>query len=124
MLVSRVPVVDPRSGEPGQHPDGSVQLINQRTVTPAGQQSPLGDYPINAILSPDGMRLVVSNSGAGIQSLQVVDTNTGQVIQSIPYLLPDSVFFGLAYSSDGSHVYASGGGNNVIHTYSVAVTAN
>src|SRR5215831_8654211 len=119
VFVSRVRVVDPRSGEPGQHTDGSIQLINQRTVTPAGQQSPAGDYPINAILSPDGRHLLVSNSGAGIQSLQVVDTHTGQVIQSIPYLVPDSVFFGLAYSPDGSHVYASGGGNNVIHTYSV-----
>jgi hypothetical protein len=49
LFASRVRLVDPSSGEPGQHPDGSVQLINQRTVTPAGQQSPLGDYPINAM---------------------------------------------------------------------------
>jgi YVTN family beta-propeller protein len=120
VFAPRVPLVAEDSGLPGRHADGSVQLINQRTITPAGQQSDLGDLPLNALLSPDGKRLLVANGGAGIQSLQVVDTNNGKVLQEIPYTVPDSVFVGLTYSPDGQHVYASGGGSNVIHTFAVA----
>src|SRR5437763_8851534 len=107
------------SAEPGRGPFGTALLINGRTITPAGRQSALGDLPLNAVLSPDGTHLLVSNSGAGIQSLQVVDAATGGVVQTLPYTAPASVFVGLAYSPDGTRAYASGGGSNVIHTYDV-----
>ena len=110
------------SAEPGRGPFGTALLINGRTITPAGRQSALGDLPLNAALSPDGTHLLVSNSGAGIQSLQVVDAATGGVVQTLPYTAPASVFVGLAYSPDGRRAYASGGGSNVIHTYDVAPT--
>jgi YVTN family beta-propeller protein len=71
------------------------------------------------VLSPDGRYLLVSNGGAGVQSIQVVRTLNNQVIQTIPYYVPDSVFVGLAYSPDGKHAYASGGGADVVHTYDV-----
>jgi DNA-binding beta-propeller fold protein YncE len=119
VFLPRVPLVPGDSGLPRRHADGSVQLVNQRTITPAGQQSDLGDLPLNAIVSPDGKHLLVTNSGAGIQSLQVVDTSNGRVVQDVPYTVPDSVFIGLTYSPDGKRVYASGGGSNVIHTFSV-----
>jgi YVTN family beta-propeller protein len=108
--------------EPGRGKDDSVRLINQRLITPAGRQSLLGDLPLNAILTPDGHHLLVANSGAGPQSLQVVDTASGAIVQEIKYFSatgPDSVFVGLAYSPDGKRVFASGGGSNVIHTFSV-----
>jgi YVTN family beta-propeller protein len=38
---------------------------------------------VNAVLSPDGAHLLVVNSGAGIQSLQVVASRTGQVVQTL-----------------------------------------
>ncbi|EFH83830.1 bifunctional YncE family protein/alkaline phosphatase family protein [Ktedonobacter racemifer] len=106
------------NGEPGTH-DGKTQLINNWTITPAGKQLPLGDLPLNSVLSPDGRYLLVVNSGAGIQSLQVISTKDNKVIQSVPYYAPHSVFVGLAYSPDGKHVYASGGGEDVVHTFSV-----
>jgi YVTN family beta-propeller protein len=110
------------SAEPGRGPFDTALLINGRTITPAGTQSSLGDLPLNAVLSPDGTHLLVSNSGAGMQSLQVVDAATGGVVQTLPYTAPASVFVGLAYSPDGRRAYASGGGSNVIHTYDVAPT--
>ena len=113
---------NPTSAEPGRGPFGTALLINGRTITPAGTQSSLGDLPLNAVLSPDGTHLLVSNSGAGMQSLQVVDAATGGVVQTLPYIAPASVFVGLAYSRDGTRAYASGGGSNVIHTYAVAPT--
>jgi hypothetical protein len=123
VLTPAIAVFGPRASQVlvaskllGRHADGSVQLINQRTITPAGAQSDLGDLPLNAILSPDGRHLLVSNSGAGIQSLQVVDTCNGKVVQDIPYTILASIFIGLTYSPDGRRVYASGGGSNLIHT--------
>ncbi len=106
--------------EPGRRPNNRALLVNNRTVTPVGKQSSLGDLPLNAVLSPDGSHLLVANSGAGEQSLQVVSTATGGAVQTIRYDAPNSVFYGLAYSPGGTRAYASGGGSNVIHTYDVA----
>ena len=92
------------TAEPGPRQGGAL-LINQRSITPAGTQSALGDLPVNAALSPDGAHLLVVNSGAGIQSVQVVETKTGKVAQTIPYPVPNSAFVGAAYSPDGSKAY-------------------
>ncbi|MBA2391884.1 MAG: bifunctional YncE family protein/alkaline phosphatase family protein [Ktedonobacteraceae bacterium] len=97
----------------------TTRLINNWTITPAGLETRLGDLPMNSILSPDGHYLLVSNDGAGIQSLQVVATASRRVVQTIPYTAPSSVFIGLAYSPDGKYAYASGGGSDVVHTYRV-----
>ncbi|GHO89285.1 bifunctional YncE family protein/alkaline phosphatase family protein [Dictyobacter formicarum] len=102
--------------------NGATRLIDTWTITPAGSQMTLGDLPLNAVLAPDGRHLLISNGGAGIQSLQVVSTTDHKLIQTIPYISPHSVFVGLAYSPDGKTVYASGGGENIVHTY--AVSAN
>jgi YVTN family beta-propeller protein len=110
---------DSKLGDPGARANNGALLINNRTVTPAGSQSALGDLPLNAVLAPDGDHLLVTNGGAGIQSLQVVATSSGKVIQTIQYFVPDSVFVGLAYSPDGKQAYASGGGFDVVHTYAV-----
>lgn len=61
--------------------------LSPRPLLPC-QQSDLGDLPLKAILSPDGKHLLVSNSGAGIQSLQVVDTINGKVLQETKYIVP------------------------------------
>jgi YVTN family beta-propeller protein len=89
-------------------------------VTPAGSQTTLGALPTTAALSPDGKMLVVLNAGDGTESLQVVDTGDGKVEQTIPYKGSEAVYAGVVFSPDGSHVYASGGGNEKIRTYSVA----
>src|SRR5256885_9569751 len=106
-------------GEPGPQAPGRTLLINDRTITPAGRQNTLGDLPVKAVLSPDGAHMLVVNSGAGIQSLQVVATENSQVVQTIQYFVPDSVFVGAAYSPDGSAAYVAGGGFDVVHTFSV-----
>lgn len=104
---------------PGTH-GNTTRLINNWTITPAGVETRLGDLPMNSVLSPNGRNLLISNDGAGIQSLQVISTATSQVLQTIPYTVPSSVFIGLAYSPDGTHAYASGGGSEVVHTYDVS----
>ncbi len=90
------------------------------TLTPAGHQTQLGDFPMNGVVSPDGRYLIVSNDGLLIQSLQVVDLSTSRVVQTIRYLPPAALYLGLAFSPDGSTLYASAGGNNKIRTFHFA----
>ncbi len=110
-----------QDGEPGTV-NGETRLINNWTLTPAGKQTSLGDLPLNSILSPNGRYLLVSNGGAGIQSLQVVSAAESKVIQTLPYYAPHSVFIGLAYSPDGTKAYAAGGGEDVVHTFAVSAS--
>jgi YVTN family beta-propeller protein len=100
-------------------PDGTAVTSYGWTVTPAGEQVTLGDKPFGTALSPDGRTLLVSNDGQSTQSLQVVDTGTGSVRQTIAYTSPEALFVGLAFSPDGRHAYASAGGNNRIRAYDV-----
>jgi YVTN family beta-propeller protein len=104
----------------GPRPDGTAITPVGFRVTPAGRQTPLGDLPLASRLSPDGKWLLVSNDGQGTQSLQLVDTATSSVVQTIPYKSPASLFVGLAFSPDGSTAYVSGGGDEKIHVYAVA----
>lgn len=89
------------------------------TVTPAGKQTDLGDLPLAAVASPDGRFLVVSDDGQATQSLQVVDTDSAAVVQTLPYPAPQALFVGLAFAPDGRTLFASGGGEDVVRRYTV-----
>lgn len=86
-------------------------------LTPVGQQIKLGNFPMGGALSPDGSYLVVSNDGQGTQSLQVIDTKSNKVIQTIEYKSPEALYLGVAFSPDGKTLYASAGGNNKIRQF-------
>jgi len=103
---------------PGPAPDGSgVTAVGWR-VHPAGRQVNVGGRPLGLGLSPDGSTLLVSDGGQSTQTLSVVDP-AGGVRQRFPYLSPHALFVGLAWRSDGTAAYASGGGEDVVHVYGV-----
>jgi YVTN family beta-propeller protein len=111
--------------QPGPQPNGATRLISGWTITPAGYQVTLAtaehtgaNLPLAEALSPDGGSLIVLNGGAGIESLQVVDTRSSSVVQSLPFEAPDTVFQGLAFSPDGSKLFVTGGGTNLVHAFS------
>ena len=70
--------------------------------------------PLAMIASPEGDRLVVSLSGWRQQGLQVVDLQSGTIVQTI---LQPGAFLGLAFSNDGRTLYASGGNEDAIYRY-------
>ena len=114
----------PRKPVPGPQPNGSTLLINNWTIAPAGYQLALatpdgngGNLPLAEALSPDGAFLVVLNGGANVESLQVVDTATSQIVQTVPFVDTETVFQGLVFSPDGTRLYATGGGTNKIHAF-------
>jgi YVTN family beta-propeller protein len=104
---------------PGPGGDGTGVTPIGYTVTPVGKQTNLGDLPLGAVSSPDGRWLLVSNDGQGTQSLQVIDTTTSKVTQTLPYPAPKALFVGLVFAQDGKTLYASGGGTNLIRRYMV-----
>jgi len=97
-------------------PAGTEIAISQ--LTP-GLQGPLG-----AALSPDGGRLLTTSSGAAkIDSVDLFDLAAHRRTSTVPYdatkLPGEAVFYGVAWSPDGTRAWASGGGQQVVHAYAV-----
>ena len=75
----------------------------------------LGSMPLAMALAPGGDKLVVVLSGWREQGIQVVDLHSKQVTQT---LKQDAAFYGIAFSSNGGELYASGGNDDSIFCYS------
>ncbi len=98
----------------GPRQDGTAVTPVGFRVTPVGDQTTLGDLPLGSALSPDGRHLLVTNNGQGVQSLQLVDTDSGKVVQTLRYPSPESLYIGLAWSPDGRTAYASAAANHKV----------
>jgi DNA-binding beta-propeller fold protein YncE len=100
----------------------AAQTINlpssKQLITPApGHPQRLNSLPISLAVSPDGRYLVTVNAGFGTyesqynQSLAVLDTQTGALADypdaRTPVGAKQTLYSGLAFSRDGSHLYAS-----------------
>ena len=107
----------------GPQGDGTGVTSYGWTVTPAGKQIDLvdktwwADRPFGQALSPDGATLLVASAGPSTESIKVVDTATGTVRQTIPYIAPQAINVGVVWSPDGKRAYATAGGNNKVRTY-------
>lgn len=99
---------------PGLQRDGSVLLPNQWSLRPAGQQLPVGDFPVNVAVHPGGVYAAVLHSGYGQHEVRILDVRAGRTVSTVP--LTES-FYGLAWSPDGRRLYASGGGTEVIYAF-------
>ncbi len=93
-----------------------VSLPNGWKLTPVGKLLPLGDLPLNMAVSPSGKLLAITNNGQSDQSIQLVDTEKGQMIDSITIA---KGWLGLTFSKDGKFLYASGGNDNWIMRYQI-----
>jgi YVTN family beta-propeller protein len=83
-------------------------------LDPAGQSFDAGNMPLAIVLSPEGDRLVLSLNGWRQQGIQVVEAQTGKVVQTITQ---PGAFLGLAFSNDGRTLYVSGGNEDVVYRY-------
>jgi YVTN family beta-propeller protein len=91
-----------------------VTLPNNWSLTPAGRSLPLGDLPLNMVVSPAGNRLAVTNNGQSRQSVQLFDLTTDKLLSEIT--IPKA-WLGLRFSPDGSKLYAAGGNDNRVVVY-------
>ena len=100
---------------PGRINNETILLPNHYRLTPAGKQIPVGDLPLNIVLSPDGKYLAVTNNGYSKQFISIIDVEKQEQVQTLPVR---ASFFGLDFSRDGNKLFASGGGKNLIYIFS------
>ncbi len=93
---------------------GGVRLPTGARLDPAGRSSDLGNMPIAMALAPEGDRVVVLLAGWREQGIQVVDTRSGKVLQTLA--LP-AAFLGLAFTADGHTLYVAGGYEDVVYRF-------
>ena len=84
-----------------------------------GEPKKINGLPMSMAISPDGRYVVTVNAGYGTyesryeQSLSVLDTRSGDVADfpdaRTPLRAKQTLYSGLAFSADGSHLYASMG---------------
>jgi YVTN family beta-propeller protein len=93
-----------------------ILLPNGWKLSPAGHSVQLGDLPLNMQLSPSGKYLAITNNGQSTQSLQLINPKTEQIIDE--KVLTKS-WYGIAFSKDEKHLYASGGNDNWILDFNI-----
>jgi DNA-binding beta-propeller fold protein YncE len=89
------------------------------TTPSPGRIGNTNSFPATMVVSPDGRYAALLNDGYGTQetmahqSISVLDLKTNQIVEYPDQRLSDeahqSYFLGLAFSSDGKHLYASVG---------------
>ncbi len=103
-----------KPGKPSGSP--SMLLPTGWSLTPAGRSLPLGDLPLNMVLSPNKKYLAVTNNGQGKNALQLIDPKKGKLLQSFEIPI---AWLGLAFSDDSRTLYVSGGNQNAIFRYTL-----
>src|SRR5664279_2958628 len=91
-----------------------MMLPNGWSLTPFGRSIPLGDLPLNIIVSPSKKYLAITNNGQSTQSVQLIDAKKGRLLSE--KIIPKS-WLGLVFSADEKFLYASGGNDNLIVKY-------
>src|ERR1700712_2251691 len=96
----------------------AIDLATSKQLMPVpGSPQRTNSLPMAIAASPDGHYLALLNAGYGTfeseyqQSIAVLDTSTGKVTdfpeaRTAPGM-PQTLYQGLAFSSDGTHLYAS-----------------
>ena len=92
-------------------------LPNGWTLSPAGKQLPLGDLPLNIVVSNNKSMLAVTNNGQGYQSIQLFDLKADTQLAKINI---EKSFYGLAFTRNNKFLYAAGGNDNRILKYDVS----
>ncbi len=106
-----------RAPSPGTVPGPAPQRLLLPTgmrLDPAGRSTAVGNMPLAMVASPEGDRLVVILCGWRQEGIQVIESASGRVLQTLPQ---EAAFFGLAFSRDGRTLYASGGNEDAVYRY-------
>jgi YVTN family beta-propeller protein len=99
--------------------DSRIKLPNGWSLTPAGTSLPLGDLPLNMVVSKSKKLMAITNNGQSVQSIQLIDINKQVELDSV--VIAKS-WYGLAFSDDEQYLYAAGGNDNWILKYAIENT--
>ena len=93
-----------------------VTLPNGWSLSPAGVSLPLGDLPMNLVISPSGKFMAVTNNGQGKQTLTLIDPTGEKILDEVEIR---KSWYGLAFNRDETRLFASGGNDNMILIYAI-----
>ena len=99
---------------PGIQEDGAIRLPNQWSLRPAGRQFLVGDFPVNIAMHPGGKFAVVLHCGNGQHEAIVLEIPSGRQVSRAAL---DEAFYGIAFSKDGSQLFCSGAGQELVHAF-------
>ena len=98
---------------------GQVLLPNGWKISPAGRTLALGamsDLPLNLQISRSGRLMAVTNNGQSTQSVQLIDPKNEKLLDEKEV---KRSWYGIAFSPDEKHLYASGGYDNYVLDFPV-----
>jgi YVTN family beta-propeller protein len=96
--------------------DGMYVLPGGRALTPAGLNVEVGGFPMDVRTHPIERVAYVSNSGYALRVLQVLDIDTGEVLQQLDRA---ESFYGLVLNADATRLYAAGGDSGRVDVYDI-----
>ena len=102
---------------PGMQPGGKILLPNQWSLRPAGKQLKVGDFPVNIALHPTEPFAAVLHAGYGDHEIVIIELKEFVIVARVN--IPET-FVGLAFSPDGSQIFASGAELEVVHQFAFA----
>lgn len=102
----------------GLNEDGTLLVAGGRKITPAGTNLVVPGFPTDVAVHPIADVAYVSSSARYVRKLLTIDLEFGTILQDIDR---DNAFYGLEVAPDGSRVYASGGGSDVVEVYAADV---
>ena len=94
-----------------------IILPNGWSVTPVGNNLPVGDLPLNLAVSHNKKFMAVTNNGQSTHTIDLIDVEKGIRLDSI---IIAKAWYGLTFSQDDQYVYASGGHDNRVNKYSIS----
>ncbi|HEY3268438.1 MAG TPA: alkaline phosphatase family protein [Armatimonadota bacterium] len=104
-------------------PLSAAPLPTGASITPSGVHTPVGCFPANLALSPNGRYVVVTDIGSRSQ-LSVLNAATGALVSQIGFNRShegggkDALYVGLAFTSDGL-LYVSRGTEDKVTVYTL-----
>jgi DNA-binding beta-propeller fold protein YncE len=103
----------PKATLPGKY-NRFTLLPNGWKLSPVGDQVPIGEFPLNLVVTKDGKYAITSNSGTKENSLSVIDLKKKKEVQRVIF---DKTWYGLVFNDDESKVFVSGGDNDEVYDY-------
>ncbi len=119
-VLAEEPTGDPKRTPvvlPGMQASGKILLPNQWSLRPAGKQLKMGDFPVHIALHPTEPFAAVLHAGYGDHEIVIVELKEFKIVSRVN--IPET-FVGLAFSPDGTQVFASGAELEVVHQFAFA----
>jgi DNA-binding beta-propeller fold protein YncE len=115
-LLSPIIVLAEMPSVPRQLDGDTVLLPNQWLLKPVGRQLPVGDFPANMQVSPDGKFMAVLHCGHGQNEIAIISLATRKITSRSGV---NEAFYGLAFSPTGNELVCSGSSDEVLHVFPI-----